>query len=237
MEGSTLPGAPMTVDEPTVWVTVGEATAAANCSRRQLNRLVQQGVVARQKQQGVYHYSRPDCEAIAAGDVIPEDEAEQQVPRIVAQCHRTIEHLLAPSRLWCEMVTKENEALRARCEKLEARHAELIDARERLLDASAEREMLLRAADASEKRKAMAIHQLAKLMPLITAKLGNPAAELLGSLDENQLQLLLQTELITEQQKALLRACLPPQPSPELEPSDEPVDPAKQNGVSNVTQR
>lgn len=221
----------MTVS-PTDWIHAVEATKVAACSRRQLDRMVARGLVQRLKRGSAYQYSRTDCAAYAAGDIDAGDDVDDAddptMPKLVAQCHRTIEHLLAPAKLFAELVAEENNSLRARCEQLEARHSELINARESLLDASAERQMLLQVTEKGEERKALVMKQLAQLIPVISAKLGSPAAELLASLDADQLQLLLATDLITESQKNLLRACLPDKPA---------VAPEKTNGGEqpNVT--
>lgn len=181
-------------------------------SRRTLNRLHEKGTIPRMHRDGQYHYSRTACEAWANGETDDEDGDDASPYRLITQCHRTIAQLLAPAEMFSRMVVEQNAAMGKRIADLERGHEELIKAREELLDASAERALLLKAQENSDKRKAWGMQQLARVLPFIGGK-DDSAMKLLASFDPDQLQLLLETDLINDEQKTLLRQCLESTPA------------------------
>lgn len=217
------------------WLKPKEAEKLAGTSRTMLTRAVDAGFMRRKRNASGYVYSYADCEEYQerkeerieasrkrrkeAKDPII-DDMSPETP-LLQQAYGMIQILVGPAQQFGALLKSENDALRRRCSHLEERHDELITAREQLLDFTAERDIERKHAASADKRKDKALTTLQdNVFPMLVGGLtkgkGGPkqaeaakaGLEMFRSLDENQIQLLLHTELTTEPQKAKLRTVL-----------------------------
>ena len=200
-------------EEPQEWLTATQAARLLGAHRRTLERLGDQLVIAKERDDDAkpWLYSRRDIETYkqqkAAGRLAPVTGED-----MLAQAYGLIKDLQGPSRQFGEMLQKENTALRDRCAALEKRHDELISVCESLLNDQVVRDLAATQATAVEERKERAFKLVEttvgpKLLGLIGGK-SSSAGKLLDTLTEDQLTLLLNTDLIDEDQKVLLRDVL-----------------------------
>lgn len=192
------------------WVSCTDAERMFKKSRRTIIRLSTQGLVERKRDSDrePWVYSVADLERYYEQK---EADAETAQDSLLEQAYGMVGTLIGPAKQFCELLIAENEYQRRRIAHLEQRHDELITAREDLLNMKVERELAATQVAATEARKERAFkvieNQVAPKLLKMTGKAGK-AGELLSSLDEGQVELLLNTDLITTPQKELLKGLL-----------------------------
>ena len=203
------------------WLTAKEAADLTGMSRRTLQRHVDAGRLTVETFDGVRHYSEPDCERLLAGPAESDGGAEGQTLAMLLDFVRV---LMAPAKQYNDMMAAHCARLEDRCKHLEQRHDDLVTAKEAFIDASHEREMETRMFEAQQKRRDAAVNlAMEKGLPLMFGGKGKSMSKLLESLNETQVQLLLDTDLTTDEQKVILRDLL----KSKLETkggADEPAD-------------
>lgn len=196
------------VDDTTEWISATEAERLLGVSRRTVARLASGGVVERKREEGgPWLYSRSDCERYL--DTKDNDTGPEQ---LLSQAYQALNVFIAPAKEFSRMLQEENKLLRERCAQLEARHDELIRAREELLDRKVDRDLAVQHMTQVEDRKERAFKLIeTNVGPKLLAAVGGKSAaagKLLDSLTEDQLTLLMNTDLISDDQKALLKKVL-----------------------------
>lgn len=197
-------------DEKKEWLSCSDAERRFGKSRRTIIRLATQGLVERRRDNDrePWVYSVADLERYYEQK---DADAETAQDSLLEQAYGMVGTLIGPAKQFCELLIAENEYQRQRIQHLEARHDELITAREELLNMKVEREMAAKQVDATEGRKERAFkvieQQVAPKLLKMVGK-GGDAGKLLESLDEGQLELLLNTDLIRDDQKNLLKSLL-----------------------------
>ena len=128
-----------------------------------------------------------------------------------------------PMQKLLDRYSSDNEELRKRVKELEANQDRLIEAREKLLSEQHLRDMLTADQQAQHARKDRALEFLKQTAPKLLAAV-NPKAQtvvkLLQSLTDEQRGMLLETDLLTLEQKSEVLAVLgntAPAPAPEAE--------------------
>lgn len=237
-EKPAQPKAPKRGDAPRSWPNTTAAAARTGLNRRQLEQLAERGALKVEKDSmGVWRWD-PDMLALVAAarenddvdDVVDDGGAVRvrstglaEAVALLKQSHSHNEQVLQlvrdPMRLLLERYTEDNKALRERVAHLESRHDELIAAREKYLSEQHLRDMLQADQDRQHARKDKALALVSENVPKLLAA-ANPEAQtvvkLLRSLNADQRDMLLLTDLLSPEQKAQVRALVgdsPPAPA------------------------
>lgn len=206
------------------YVTAALAGRYARVSVRTLARLAEAGTIARRKTDGgAWEYSSEDAKRYGSGK-----EAESvDSDALLGQAYSAIKDLQAPSRMFVEALQEEMLRLRDRCRYLEERHDQLVTTREQWLNQQHERDMANAMLKGIEERKERAFKAVERYaIPKLVSSFGgnDDIVKLLQSFDEAQIELLLNTELVTEEQKKLLRKLFEEKLGAKFEESEEPAE-------------
>lgn len=199
----------MTATSDEQWLSTPAAEKASGVGRRQLVRLATSGVIGRQKTAGgAWQYSATDCEGYQASK---DAGADADADTMLGQAYGLINTLVGPAKAFCELLQRENHSLRERNFQLESKIDDVLRAREELLCLKVDREMAVRHQEQVEERK----ERIFKLVenqvgPQLLSAVGSGGAAgaakaLMQSLDETQVQLLLDADLMSDEQKKNIR--------------------------------
>lgn len=242
-ENTTLPA------EWKNWPTAPRAAKLLGCSIRHLVRHVERGTIERhQGPDGTFRYN-PDELEDAKSDILENIQATSDEGRelvvtegfksgteLVKQSHKHAEMMFGlykdPINQLLEMFRKENETLRTRVTELEKVRDENAQKREELISEQHMREILTAKVLKGEARKEKAFGLVIDKIPSVFDKfvdshLGQSkevkaTIELLKGFDKESLAMLLETEIVTEEQKAHIRTILNmPQTVPSVKPDDD----------------
>lgn len=204
------------------WPNTIAAAAQTGFNRRKLERLAEAGALFREKDSTGTTRWDPDLLAIAAqvgddddddgADAKPQTTTAGEAVALVKQAHThleaTLRLVLEPAQALNRQLREENEALRSHIRKLEEQHHTLLSAREKLISEVHLRELATTEAQAREARKDRALTAATDALPKLLGAV-NPKAtavvSLMQSLSEEQRGMLLHTDLLTADQKALVR--------------------------------
>lgn len=231
------------------WPTAPRAAAIVGCSVRHLVRQVERGVIDRYKAiDNTFRYNPAELEDAKDAIRTTSGDNEQELvisegfksgTELVKQSHKHSAEMFAlykdPIHQLLEMYQTENEKLRGRVEKLEAVRDEMAAKREELISEQHIRDVLTAKLGKAEDRKDRAFGLFIDRVPGLLGKLEESALgsskevkatiELLKGFDRESLAMLLETEILTEEQKAHVRTILGmPQAVPKVKP-DEPEEP------------
>lgn len=229
------------------WPTAPKAAALVGVSIRTLTRRVSEGVITRhQAPDNTYRYNPSeleDCKEYIRGSNEDQEmvvaEGFKSGTELVKQSHKHSEEMFrlyaTPIHELLDMYRGELKVLRERVVQLEATRDDLANKREELISEQHIREVLTAKVLKSEERKEKAFGMVLAKVPgvfdkFIESHLGQSVqvkatVELLKGFDKESLAMLLETEILTEEQKAHVRTILGmPQPVPKVKPdaSEEP---------------
>lgn len=219
----------------TQWVTTLEAMKLTSFGRRKLDKMAATGVLAREKDaRGLTVW---DAELLMQALDVDEDEAPAspsavEAAALLKQAHGHLEGalklVLEPASALLKSSMAENERLREHIRKLEATHLETQRAREELLSEQHLRQLATLEVSQNAARKDRALALVGDNVPKLLAAI-NPKATavvaLMRSLTDEQRGMLLETDLLSAEQKDQVRAVLadaPPVAPPEKGPTDAP---------------
>lgn len=193
------------------YMTAAEAASLLGTTARSVARYAARGRLERVRDtvDQTWRYKRASVEALKAeSESEPLDPPEEDY--LMAQAYRLIDALNTPARLYGEALERLIQKGEQRIEVLEKQLDEAIKAREVYLSEATERQVLIDNAAQSNKRRNMALEKVATWVPQYLKALGakDSAAKLLSTLDVDQVTLLLNTDLIRDEQKQLLRGLL-----------------------------
>lgn len=217
-------------DAPRDWPNTIAAAAKTGLSKKQLNKLAEQGALKVEKDSmGVWRWDPDLLELVAAaresddgddgddaGDARPvRSTGLAEAVALLRQSHhhneQTLQMLRVPLDQLLTRYAEDNAALRARVKELEAKQDELVAARERYLSEQHLRDMLQADQERTHARKDKMLKLVQETAPKLLMGL-NPEAQavvkLVRSLNEEQRGMLLMTDLLNEEQKELVRGLL-----------------------------
>ncbi len=231
------------------WPTAPKAAKLLGCSIRHLVRHVERGTIERhQGPDGTFRYNPEELEdakdSILENIQTTDNESREMVvsegfksgTELVKQSHKHAELMFGlyrdPVNQLLEMFRNENVALRARIAELEKVRDENAQKREELISEQHMREILTAKVLKGEARKEKAFGLVIDKIPsvfdkFVESSLGQSkevkaTIELLKGFDKDSLTMLLETEIVTEEQKAHIRTILGmPQPVPKVKPDDD----------------
>lgn len=212
------------------WLRAVQVSREFGMHVRVLSKLAAEGKVRREKNAtGTFVYCPEDVLAFqqAQGEVEQDAHKTEVVLSngndLLKQAHGHIEKMFAPAMAATnaaqEMLRQANADLRAENSELRKLHLDLVKAREEMLNDAHSRELAGKMWEASEARKqkvfgVLAQGPLPKLLSQVMAAFGldetasgqtAAAIELLKSLEGAQLEALLMTDFVTDEQKELIR--------------------------------
>lgn len=211
------------------WPNTIAAAAKTGLSKKQLNKLAEQGALRVDKDSmGVWRWDPDLLELVAtareSGDVDDDDDDDAPAKRgtglaeaiaLLRQSHvhqeQTLSLVRGPASELLQRYADDNKVLRERIAHLEKKHDELIEAREKYLSEQYLRDMLAADQERAHARKDKALkfvtEQAPKLLGIGNAK-ADAAVKLLQSFSEEQRAMLLLTDMLTDEQKAHVRALM-----------------------------
>jgi predicted site-specific integrase-resolvase len=212
--GKRVPPTPAEIDE---WMT-GAEVAAAGVTPRTLSRWAEGGVVTKAKDSvGQWRFNPVEVEA-ARGTTRPSSSSGQrdEVLEVLRATLAMMQGFVTasfslvhePGLKLLELMSKNNDALAARCATLEDRHLKFLETFETLMTAQHERELATTVLTQQEARRDMAFKKLTDAAPgMFSQVLATLAGKsLLHGIDDEQLQVLLMAEFLKPEQRAILTA-------------------------------
>jgi len=216
---------------PPGWLSTLQAVELSGFRRRKLEKLAREGVLVREKNaRGLVFW---DAEQLQQAIELDEPSDEPAAPTgaaestaLLKQAHGHLEAalklVLDPAAALLKQALAENERLRDHVRKLEAAHLDSLAARENLLSEQHLRALATAEVAQSAQRKDRALAMVGQALPKLLASV-NPKATavvaLMASLTSEQRGMLLETELLTDEQKGHVRAALEGSTAPELTPT------------------
>jgi hypothetical protein len=236
------------------WPTAPKAARLLGCSVRHIGRHVDRGTIERhQCPDSTFRFNPTELEDaretilenIASSEGVEKEgivsEGFKSGTELVKQSHKHAEEMFklysTPIHQLLEMYRDENKRLKERVIELELKRDELAAQREALISEEHMRRVLETKMIKADERKDKAFKMVLDKVPsvwdrFIESKLGTSpqvkaTIELLKGFDPENLKFLLETEILTPEQKAQVRTILNmPQPVPEVKP-DDPEEPTK----------
>jgi len=242
------------------WPTAPKAARMLGCSVRHIGRHVDRGTIERhQCPDSTFRFNPTELEDaretilenIASSEGLEKEavvsDGFKSGTELVKQAHKHAEEMFrlysSPIHQLLEMYRDENKRQKERIIELESKRDELAEKREELISEAHMREVLTAKVLKADERKDQAFRLVADRLPgvwdkFVEQKYGQSpqvkaTIELLKGFDPENLKFLLETEMLTPEQKAQVRTILGmPHPVPEVKP-DAPETPIDTTGESS----